>query len=364
MKKLIQRAICFLKATKIGRSKLARYRRSVYTNKNNAFKAMAEFGFGELSDEEKEAKFEDMRDCFLKGLFSFSEYFLYDLAHKSDDEKAAFIADFERMYYLDKLNTPWNYTVFGMKPMVASRFAPYFKRDFLWINSYRDKEKLREFIGSHSEVFIKPISSTFGYGITKVSRDETSEEQLDALMRNYCRGLNGAIVEEAIRQDERMKKLHPQSINTLRMTTIRLNDETILFYPRMRVGRGDSYVDNARQGGIVNLLDSEGKIYHSADGNRVCYEVHPESGERLIGFQVPLWEEAVALAKELAQVIPTNRYTGWDLALGDKGWCLVEANARGQWYPQLILRKGFRAEIEGYFQRLGIKPPRATKYVK
>jgi len=61
----------------------------------------------------------------------------------------------------------------------------------------------------------------------------------------------------------------------------------------------------------------------------VHYKKHPDTNFDLIGYQIPRWEEAKSLSKELALVLPDNHYCGWDLVLTDEGWVLQEANDRG-----------------------------------
>ena len=82
---------------------------------------------------------------------------------------------------------------------------------------------------------------------------------------------------------------------------------------------------------------------------------HPDTGVVLLGYRVPFWEEAKAFVCELAQVIPDNHYTGWDIALTDKGWVLQEGNDRGGFMLiQITTGKGFRPEIDRIIKKLGV----------
>ena len=158
---------------------------------------------------------------------------------------------------------------------------------------------------------------------------------------------NGYIMEEVIKQNPEMARFHPESVNTVRIPTIRTGDRVRVVIPFMRTGRGSSIVDNAGAGGIICALDvEEGSIIAAADEHGNRYDKHPDTGEMLIGFKVPRWDEAKQMAVELAAVVPDNRYAGWDLALTENGWVLVEANARGQFVTQIATKKGFRKELE------------------
>lgn len=175
-------------------------------------------------------------------------------------------------------------------------------------------------------------------------------EKLDDEYRKGC------VVEELIIQSQELAKFHPNSVNTVRITTILYKNRTDIIYPFFRTGRGDSIVDNGGAGGIINAIEpSTGIIYASADEMGIHYTEHPETHYQLIGYQMPYWNEAVELAKELAQVMPDNHYCGWDLALTDQGWVLQEANDRGEFIGfQLPTRKGFRKELMSILQELGV----------
>ncbi len=110
--------------------------------------------------------------------------------------------------------------------------------------------------------------------------------------------------------------------------------------------------DNAGAGGIIATLDENGKIKAAADENGISYTRMDDLGLDIIGWQVPCWKEAVEFVKQLAMVIPSNRYTGWDIALTENGWCMVEGNSRAEFLWQKSDRKGFRHEINGILAEL------------
>ena len=70
---------------------------------------------------------------------------------------------------------------------------------------------------------------------------------------------------------------------------------------------------------------------------------------KYMGFQVPDWDKAISLVKEMHELVPKVGYIGWDLAYTDNGWVLVEANGGSQiLIPQICYGRGFKPEIEGY----------------
>ena len=366
MYNFIRKIRCYLKATPLGVKyilfrEIRRKRRF-----GLASKAINDFGHTNLSTDEEKLLLTDMVECSKKYHFSYEEYFCFKLEQKTDSERCAFVSDTDRLAYIGKLNKPKNQYLFDDKATTATTFSAFFKRELCVCESKNDCELLARFLTKYRKVIAKPIASYSGLGVKLVEvEDERSAFNVaNKLIEEYCTSkFSGAIVEEFIDQDERMAALHPKSVNTVRITTIRLDDRTIIFHPNLRVGRGDSIVDNAGAGGILAAIDSaSGCVITAGDKKGNFYKKHPETGVQFDGFKVPCWQEAIDTVSKLAQVVPSNRCIGWDLALSKSGWVLVEANARGQWSGQFILQQGFRDEIEGYFKELGIKSPFAKLY--
>lgn len=57
------------------------------------------------------------------------------------------------------------------------------------------------------------------------------------------------------------------------------------------------------------------------------YEKHPNSGERIEGFTLPRWKEAVNLAIAAHESFPRIAFVGWDVAFAKNGPVLIEGNS-------------------------------------
>lgn len=159
------------------------------------------------------------------------------------------------------------------------------------------------------------------------------------------------VLEAPIIQSEELAQFHPGSVNTLRLATFVKDDQPYLVLAFLKLGRGDSVVDNGAAGGILCLIDMDTGIVPgpgmTEDGHTFLF--HPDSGLQLPGFHIPRWEEAKSLALELAMVSPTQTYVGWDLALTDEGWVVVEGNRGGNFIvSQMLACRGLREELSSY----------------
>ena len=175
---------------------------------------------------------------------------------------------------------------------------------------------------------------------------------LEFLLGQYCSSDD----EEIIEQGAELARIHPQSINTLRIPTVVLADGSVrLFHPTLRVGRGDGIIDNFSAGGISALIDPETGCICSdgADKKGRRYAAHPDTGVRFDGYRLPEWDKAVAMVTTAAHMVPGNHYCGWDLAYSTHGWCMVEANCTAQMGGmQIITQTGRKADLEALIAQM------------
>ena len=305
--------------------------------------------------------------------YDYDEYFYFHFREKSLKERLAFFPDILQRNVVRSFNKGTNQYLFDDKGSCANRFKKYFKRDYCvvyktWPKSIikKSSSELMNFISKHPRFIVKPLASGCGNGVKiyNIANYSSEESMVDDLLNEYCKGLlGGFICEELIEQDARMAAFHPSSVNTVRITTVKFPDRVEAIHAFMRTGQKGNIVDNGGAGGLLCTIDmSSGTVIASADENGVFYTKHPDSGLDLVGFTIPLWEEAVKLAKELALVVKGNRYAGWDLALTkDKEWVMVEGNSMGQFVGwQIPTQKGFRDELNHILKELHLK----TYFVK
>ncbi len=307
-----------------------------------------------ISEKEREEIAQDIRRTAKAFRFDADEYFFYHLREKTDDERRAFIADREGQEIRALLNKGKNREIFDNKWEAYCRFKKYYRREACLVNSDKDYDEFDSLLRQHRSLIVKPISDGSGHGIRRV---EIQQDNLDLFKTLRNAFPSGFIAEEVICQVPEMAAFHPKSVNTVRITTIMFPDGVKEIHPFVRFGTGDRVVDNGGSCGLICTINLEtGKVYSAIDEADNRYTTHPDTGLQIVGFQIPKWEEAKQLAEELAHVVPDNRYTGWDLALTEKGWVMVEGNASGMFIGwQFNDQVGFRGEMEEYLRKLGIK---------
>ena len=322
----------------------------LYQKKKKNAPAIIQRFLGNVTPERKAELLRLMRQAMVDYRWNFEEFFLFGYENLSKEEIKSFAPEFDKNIFCAKVNDEKDQAVFYSKWNTYLRFKDYYKRDIIEIRSIDDlsSDEFTAFAGKHRRFALKPESRSCGRGIRPIDTEnvEDARKQLEAICLG---GETEFILEEVVIQSKEMADLHPESVNTVRFPTFRLDDGVHIFPPYLRMGQGTSFVDNAGSGGVFGLVDLEtGRVYAACDELGNSYEVHPDTKAQIIGFTVPRWDEAVALAKELITVLPTVRWVGWDLALTDNGWVLIEGNERAQFVFQIPDKKGCRKEVEAF----------------
>lgn len=201
---------------------------------------------------------------------------------------------------------------------------------------------------------IKPSLLTRGEGVRRISvRDGVTDyrgKRIEQLFNEYERDF---IVQEAVRQHERMSALNPASVNTIRLLTYRRDMEIVLLYAVIRIGRAGQVIDNESAGGISTLINPDGTLGRYAFGAPGYDMVEKtDSGITLEGYAIPSFQEVVETAKRLHYRLPHFNIAAWDFAVGEQGEpVFIEWNADPD-LSQSAFGPGFGENPEAFLKEI------------
>lgn len=291
---------------------------------------------------------------YTKSVLGFTswEYFAYGFENKSTEEKLTFMKNSNIFRYYKALNTDvQDIRKLGNKFQTYLTFKPYFKREIIRVRGLDDKEKLQAFCFRHEAFMVKPIGSALGRGIRLVRVQDYPN--IDDLYTDLYQDKT-FICEELIIPHHSFVQMNPSCVNTVRVFSYYNGSDVRIVCAWMKAGRGTAVVDNAGAGGMLAAIDENTGIVSTdaADEAGGTYRIHPDTGFVFKGFQIPQWNEAINIVKQMAPKLPGVPMIGWDLALSeDKGWQVIEGNEGGQvCLIQIPHKKGMLKQLTERFE--------------
>ena len=279
-------------------------------------------------------------ETLLHGTF-YEEYDLYGFATKSEAERREYLTDAVRNRICHRVNSRHGERIITNKWLTYKQFSSHYRRH-VWLLNKDNLDTVASFGTVAGRLVAKPSNQCGGRGVQLI--EASSKEEWLTLLGNK----KGWVIEECIRQDERMARWNPSSVNTIRMNTFLRDGKVTLFTSFIRTGRTGSFVDNGAQGGLFASIDTDNGIIFTDgyDEKGLAYPVHPDSGIPFRNIQIPRWQEVKTLAEAMALEMPDMVYIGWDMALTPDGWEPVEAN-RGEFVAQQVTQqRGLRRDFE------------------
>ena len=229
-------------------------------------------------------------------------------------------------------NTGSSFADFEEKDRFLDRFGEFVCRDWVGRKVRASREEFHEFCQRHDRCILKRRTDFGGHGAELC---DLAGADINALYDRMVR--EDLIAEELVRQCSEMAALHPDSVNTVRVLTIRGK----IVAATLRQGSGGSFMDNGTSGGIFAAMDPDSGVVVTPGVllNTRRTLRNPTTGAVIPGFQVPMWEQTKQMIVRAAQVAPQTLIVGWDVAYTDKEPILIEGNA----FPGVqILQGGYR----------------------
>lgn len=256
--------------------------------------------------------------------FTITDYFELTLFNKSLGERTQYLSYKKARKFAEKVDSCENLRKYESKTAAYKELANFVARDQLMSENCTFQDFSAFFI-KHGKGLYKPDALDCGRGIEVW---DSEKEDLQTMYNSFIE--SPSIIDQLIIQHKKMRELCSKSVNTVRVFTLRNKGEIIVIGAALRMGNGTSVVDNYSAGGLVGAVDlATGRIIADAeDANGKRYAVHPYSGVRIIGFEIPNWEQVIAFTKECAKGFTLN-YAAWDIAIQDDGCALIEVNPNG-----------------------------------
>ncbi len=256
------------------------------------------------------------------GYVDYEYYNMYDLNH---EQRKTIMTRRRSNHYVAMLNPKEYWHLFDNKNEFNEKFSKYLGREWMFING-NNFEEFKNFVQKHKVVMVKPNDLSCGKGIRKIHI--TKGMKLDKFYEE-CIKNQTYLIEEVAVQNKEISKLHPDSVNTVRMVTIIAdNGKPYVATAVIRIGSGHKVVDNFNSGGVTAMIDIKtGKINTSAiNSEGIIFDKHPTTKVKLEGYQIPCWKEIQDLVLKAALVVPEIRLVGWDICVGEKGPLIIEGN--------------------------------------
>jgi len=200
--------------------------------------------------------------------------------------------------------------------------------------------------------FCKPLAGMQGTDVFPLRIDRgrlfvadtpVSLDELRRRLRGRC------LFQQRIDQHPLMSQLNASSVNTMRLISFCSDGEAAVLHGVLRIGVPPGNVDNWAAGGLIVSIDLErGKLRGDGffkPGTGARTPVHPVSGTRFDGFELPRFAAAIAMVKRVHEYLPHIHSIGWDVAISADGPLIVEGNDDWDAGCLMILKQGFRQEF-------------------
>ncbi len=129
------------------------------------------------------------------------------------------------------------------------------------------------------------------------------------------------------------KKIFPHSLNTIRFLTALVDGKGVLLKAGHRFGAdGQTCVDNVAFGGISGSINvntgiiEDALMIDSKNKKKISVRDHPVTGQNILGLQIPGWQRLKEQVLQIHESIPFITYVGWDIALTEEDFRIIEAN--------------------------------------
>ena len=266
----------------------------------------------------------DMAKCAARYNAGYIDYKIAEMYRLDDAQRATQITRGISNGIVARMNDRKFWHFFDNKTEFNQLFAAQVKRG--WLNLLEaSEEDFAQFLEGRGDIICKPIDGSSGQGILKCTPEEYGDPKA---LYQRLREASIGIVEDKVIQHPAIAALCPTSVNTIRVATMLGDKKEGIVYAYIRIGNG-KVMDNVDCGGMAAPVDIETGVITGVGANKAgeTYEIHPMTGTKIPGTQIPYWEDVKTMCLNAMHVVPQVRFVAWDVAITEDGPVFIEGNS-------------------------------------
>jgi len=279
----------------------------------STIKAYSKKQFGSTSYWPWLAVYTEVRGRFIPGWIP-QDYYRFVLLKKYNPELAMQVSATKTLDY-------HFFPDFSLKPVLIQISGNLYSSEGELLNQ---KEIDRLLLSQKGELVIKEAGGWQGKQISFMAAQHFKVSSLSP-NKNY-------VIQPVIRQHEELNKLHPQSVNTIRVYTyLKPDGNPEKKFAALRFGIGGKRVDNASSGGRYCFIDSNGYCEPNSYDSMALKKgfEHPDTGVRYRDIHIPNYSGTVEKCLQSHKRFPYARFIAWDVAITlDSTPVLIEWNTK------------------------------------
>ena len=197
--------------------------------------------------------FFDMCWCGARYGAGYYDYVMFGFYNMNGRQRDTYLTRVRNKKVIDHMNDLSYSDEFDDKLRFNRRFAKYLGRKTL-NGETATLAEFTDFIAGQEAIFAKINHGDCGRGVNKLY---VKDYESPAVMLDYIRRNQLVVLEQVLPQHPDMARLHPSSVNTMRILTDLGGRGGPCGYISVKMGRGDGYCDNSGQGGVLCRVDPE-----------------------------------------------------------------------------------------------------------
>lgn len=225
--------------------------------------------------------------------------------------------------YVDKNMTDKLFYAFKRpQTLLRNMNGLYYNADYQPIHLEEALDFIKSYVQEHKVILKPSIDSGAGKNVKILDfrgrNPSVILKKVTKLFKDYDQDF---IVQNFLYQHDSFSQMHEESLNTIRLISLRLNGKIHILSRVVRMGNNGSYTDNAKSGSITCGFDEKGYLnpYAVNHWNYEIYKKHPHSHFEFKGKVLPSVAESLDLVKTAHEQLIYFDLVSWDIAIDRLG---------------------------------------------